>query len=279
MFVYQSRFLRRGEVWFDNQPEPTAAVDWVLYRNRSTAMPGAKCRDFYNRLIDLTRYPEELLADMEPKTVAKIKTAEQEKLTCVWSAISEPHQLDDLESLWNSSIEAKKRWGMLDRLWLAGIINRSALELAAARDHSGALLVYTAFFRDKQRVQQLMNVAAGRSPLTPDARAKTNRASCFLLWNTLLRLKEQGIRYFDFGGWYPGTDDIQLLGANSYKKGFGGRVVREFECRQVLTLKGWLLLSTARFLSRARQFHPRGFTLGRRRTHDAIASQPLSPPV
>jgi len=98
-----------------------------------------------------------------------------------------------------------------------------------------------------------MSVSPPRTALMPDARAKTNRASCFLLWKTMLRLKEQGVRYFDFGGWYPGTEDIQLLGANAFKKGLGGQVVREFECEEVKTLKGWALLTTARLIDRARE--------------------------
>ena len=69
----------------------------------------------------------------------------------------------------------------------------------------------------------------------------------------MLRLKEQGVRYFDFGGWYPGTDDIQLLGANAFKKSLGGQIVREFECEQIVTLKGWLLLTAARLIDRAKQ--------------------------
>jgi lipid II:glycine glycyltransferase (peptidoglycan interpeptide bridge formation enzyme) len=68
----------------------------------------------------------------------------------------------------------------------------------------------------------------------------------------MLRLKQQGVRYFDFGGWYPGKEDIQLLGANAFKKGFGGQVVREYECEQVLTLKGKVVLTGARLLARLR---------------------------
>jgi lipid II:glycine glycyltransferase (peptidoglycan interpeptide bridge formation enzyme) len=98
-----------------------------------------------------------------------------------------------------------------------------------------------------------MNVSPPRTALAPAIRAKTNRASCFLLWNTMLRLKEQGIRYFDFGGWYPGTEDIQLLGANAFKKSLGGRIVHEFECEQIVTLKGWVMLTAARLIARAKE--------------------------
>ncbi|PWU19384.1 MAG: hypothetical protein C5B50_06700 [Verrucomicrobia bacterium] len=254
MFVYQSRFLRRGEVWFDGQSNG-AAVDWILYRNQSFPVPGTTWRYFYNRLIDLSKSAEALLSEMEPKTVAKIKTAaEEDKACCDWSELTPGKVLNELEGMWNQSIEAKRRWGMLNRNWLGEMISAHKIELAAAREPSGAPLVYAGLFRDTQRVQQLMTVSPPRAVLDPAIRAKTNRASCFLLWNTMLRLKQQGIRVFDFGGWYPGTDDVQLLGANAFKKSFGGYVVREYECEQIVTLKGWVVLTGARLLARAKQF-------------------------
>ena len=73
----------------------------------------------------------------------------------------------------------------------------------------------------------------------------------------MLRFKDQGVRYFDFGGWYPGTEDIQLLGANAFKKSLGGQVVREFECEQIITLKGWAMLTAARLIARAKEFRPK----------------------
>jgi hypothetical protein len=253
MFTYQCRFLRRGEVWFDNQPNGKP-VDWIFYRNRSSPVPGARSRAFYNRLIDLSKTPEALLADMDPKTVVKIqKAADEDKLACEWRVITDPGELDDIELMWNQSIESKRRWGKLDRYWLGEMIAGRAFELASAREPSGALVVFTGLFREKHRVQLLMNVSPPRTALAPAVRAKTNRASCFLLWKTMLRLKEQGVRLFDFGGWYPGTEDIQLLGANAFKKSLGGQTIREYECEQAITLKGWVLLTVARLIDRAKQ--------------------------
>jgi hypothetical protein len=253
MFTYQSRFLRRGEVWFDNQPNGKR-VDWILYRNRSKPVPRARSRNFYNRLIDLSKTPEQLLADMDPKTVVKLqKAADEDKLTYEWHLVTGASQLDEVELMWNQSIESKRRWGKLERYWLGQMISGGAFELTSAREPSGALVVFAGNFRDQHRAQQLLSVSPPRTALDPAGRAKTNRASCFLIWNTLLRLKEQGAQFFDFGGWYPGTEDIQLLGANSFKKSLGGKTIREFECEQIVTLKGWVLLTAARLLERARQ--------------------------
>jgi len=226
-------------------------------------------RPFYNRLIDLSKSAEKLLSEMEPKTVAKIKAAgEEDKLSCEWSTVTNARQLDELEGMWNQSIEARRRWGKLNRNWLGEMIRAGALELTAAREPSGALVVFGGLFRDKYRVQQLMSVSPPRTALVPAARAKTNRAGCFL-WNTLLRLKEQGVRRFDFGGWYPGTEDIQLLGANAFKKSLGGEVTGEFECEQIVSLKGWVVLTAARLIAEAKKLQLKNVRIWESRPDEA----------
>lgn len=272
MFVYKSRFLRRGEVWFDNPPG-RAAVDWILYRNRSQPVPSARSRHFYNRLINLSKSVEELFGELEPRTAAKLREAEEkDHIQCEWAMVTDEKQLDDLERMWNQSLEARRRWGMLDRSWLREMISAGAFELESAREPSGALLAYGGLFRDPHRVQQLMMVSPPRATLEPATRARTNRACSFLIWSTMLRLKQQGVRCFDFGGWYPGTEDIQLLGFNAFKKSFGGEVVREFECEQMLTLKSRVLFSGARLAARIKEFRPWKRSVEEGRPHEATAS-------
>ena len=83
----------------------------------------------------------------------------------------------------------------------------------------------------------------------------------------MLRMKKRGIRYFDFGGWYPGKTDIQLLGINSFKESFGGEVVSDYECKRILTLKGWLVLTTAKLFKKTDNARPCGEPDPTTRTH------------
>src|SRR5512140_892986 len=82
MFVYKSRFLTRGEVWFDESPD-SAPVDWIYHRQRSSPLPNHLSKCFYTLVIDLRKSPAELLAEMEGRTAGRIKEAqEKEKLWC-----------------------------------------------------------------------------------------------------------------------------------------------------------------------------------------------------
>ena len=101
--------------------------------------------------------------------------------------------------------------------------------------------------------QNLIIVSRYRSIPNTALRNRINRANCLGHWNSLLASKERGLRYFDFGGWYPGSTDLRLLGMNAFKKGFGGQVVREYECEQILTMRGWVILTAVRMWNKIRQ--------------------------
>ena len=90
-----------------------------------------------------------------------------------------------------------------------------------------------------------------------------NAAGRYLVWSDIIRYQEQGLRYFDFGGWYRGTTDQALLKINEFKRGFGGQVMREYRCEKILTLKGWLVLHVAKLLKLAKLFpsRPKGSTV------------------
>ena len=49
MLIYRSRFLTRGEVWFDDEPDG-ASVDWIHYRQRSSPAAKGRWKYFYTLL-------------------------------------------------------------------------------------------------------------------------------------------------------------------------------------------------------------------------------------
>ena len=251
VLVYKSLFLTRGEVWFDDEPDG-AAVDWIHYRQRSRPPAGSRWRYFYTRLIDLAKSPDELLSEMDERTVRKIRAAEEEDKTR-WRRCDprEPRLMDQVEEVWNR-YAAARRSARLDREWLNRIIAAGALDLCVASDPRGNMLAYHLAYVAPTRVQQLISVSQYSSSPNAAMRNTINRANCLGHWNNMLAFKDRGVRYFDFGGWYPGKTDIQLLGMNAFKKGFGGQVVREHDCEQILTLKGWIVLTTARILNQVK---------------------------
>jgi len=251
MLIYKSRFLTRGEVWFDDERDGTP-VDWIYYRQRSLPVAQSSWKYFDTLLIDLAKSPAELRSEMDERTLQKIEEAEaKDQVRWECCEARESKRMDDIENLWNQFAAATKS-PRLDRDWLDKTIEAGALVLSAVKDAEGNVLTYHLSYAGKRRAQDLIVVSRYNSVPNSALRKRINRANCFGHWKNMLTFKERGLRYFDFGGWYTGTTDMRLLGMNAFKKGFGGQVVREYHCEQILTLKGWLVLNAARVLKHAK---------------------------
>ena len=251
MLIYRSRFLTRGEVWFDDEPDGTP-VDWIYYRQRSRPVAKGSWKYYHTLLIDLAKSPAELRSEMDERTLQKVEEAEaKDQVRWEHCEARESKRMDDIENLWNQFAAATKS-PRLDRDWLDKTIEAGALELSAVKDAEGNVLTYHLSYAGKTRAQDLIVVSRYSSVPNSALRKRINRANCFGHWKNLAAFKERGLRYYDFGGWYPGTTDMRLLGMNAFKKGFGGQVVRRYDCEQTLTLKGWLVLNAARVLKRVK---------------------------
>jgi hypothetical protein len=252
MITYKSRFLTRAEVWFDHEPPDAAKrADWVLYHLRSSPVPGAQSRSFYTLLIDLTQTQQQLRAQLNEDTAYKIRRArDRDKIICECYDSRDPSVLDRFEQMYDT-FAALKDLPSLNRARLESLAAAGALDISAAKDPRGNILVYHANYRDNCRATQLELPSLYRSLPDSAARNFSGRANRYLTWSDILRFKEQGLKCFDFGGWHLGSDP-DMLSINDFKRGFGGKVVREYQCEQVLTLKGRIVLWAAKRLEQAK---------------------------
>ena len=252
MYICKSRFLTRGEVWYDDEPGDTRSVDWILYQQRSRPVPGARWRYFHNYFVDLTQRTEQLTEQLNKDTAYKIRRArDRDRIICECCDPRDPAVLDRFEEMYNP-FAATKGLSRLDRAQTDSMAAAGALDLSVARDSNGNPLVYHANYRDHRRATQMRSPSLYWKLPGSAARNLIGRANRYLIWHDMLRYKEQGLACFDFGGWYGGTADQALLKINEFKKGFGGQVMREYVCEQILTLKGWVVLNSARLLKRVR---------------------------
>ena len=265
MYIYKSRYLTRAEVWYDGQPGDTRSVDWIFYQQRSSPLPGASWKSFHTYVIDLTQSVEQLRKRMNEDTAYKVRRSrDRDKIICQECDARDPAILNQFEEMYNQ-FAALKGLSPLDRARMNAMAAAGTLDLSVARDPQGNALVYHANYREHERATELHLPSLYRKAADSATRNLIGRANRYLTWSDMLRFKEQGLKSFDFGGWYVGTTDSALLRINDFKRGFGGQVVREYECEQILSLKGWVVLRVAKLLKRIKLF--------------PSASNPASPPV
>jgi hypothetical protein len=265
MYNCKSRFLSRAEVWYDDEPGDTGSVDWILFYQRSSPFPGSRWKYFHNYVVDLTQSVEQLTEQLHKDTAYKIRRArDRDQIVCESRDPRDPAVLDRFEEMYNP-FAAARGLSRLDRARIENMAVAGVLDLSVARDAQGNALVWHANHRDHRRASQAFSASHYRELDSSAARNLIGRANRYLMWSDMLRYKQEGLHCFDFAGWYPGTTDQALLKINEFKKGFGGQVVREYQCEQILTLKGWVVLTTARLLKRAKLLRSR-------------ASVPVAPP-
>lgn len=254
MITYKSRFLRRAEAWFDDEPADTAGrIDWILYHLRPRPIPGAQSRSFYTLLIDLSQTQEQLRAQLNDDTAYKIRRArDRDKIVCECFDSRNRAELDRFEQLY-AAFAAMKKLPALNRARLESLAAAGVLDLSAAKDPQGNVLLYHANYCDGHRATQLELPSLYRALPQSAARNFSGRANRYLTWSNILRYKAQGLKFFDFGGWHLGADQ-EMLSINDFKRGFGGQVVREYRCEQILTLRGHIILYAARLLEQAKSF-------------------------
>jgi hypothetical protein len=254
MYLCKSRYLTRGEVWFDNEPGDTHSVDWILYQQRSRVVPGARWRYYYTYVVDLAQAAEQLRARLNDDTAYKVRRArDRDKIMCECCDATDPVVLDRFEEMYDQ-FATTKGLAPLDRGRIDSMAAAGVLDLSVAKDPQGNALVYHANYRDDSRARELYLPSLYRQLSDSAARNLIGRANRYLIWSNMLRYKNEGLKCYDFGGWYPGTTDQARLKINEFKRGFGGEVLREYECEQILTLKGWVVLRAAKALKQAKLF-------------------------
>ena len=252
MHIYKSRFLVRGEVWYDHEPDQTP-VDWILYRQRSRPVPRARCKNFYTIVLDLRESSEALLGAMSKSALYKIRRAgARDRVQCECQGRAGLEELDSFAQTY-AVFAAIKGLEPLDRPLLTQLAKDGRLEVSVVKDALGKALVHHVYYRDDRRSCMMHSVSLHEMLADSGARNAMGRANRFLFWQDILRHKAQGLETFDFGGWYPGQADQALLDINRFKEEFGGRIALEYNCQQMRSLKARIVLGAAAILTRGQR--------------------------
>jgi hypothetical protein len=247
MIVRQTRFYRLAELFFDEEPA-SPDVDIIEHLQRSRPVPGVRCSDFYTIHIDLTRDADALFADLSKTCRYKVRRAERDELKeDAWMpARDEP--VDEFIEFFDRFASGKQlEPAPADRLHALG--KAGVLDLSAVTRHD-EVLVWHAYLRAGNRARLLHSASLFREQCDTATRNMIGRANRYLHWRDILRYRDAGIPLFDFGGWYEGQDDEDLLRINAFKEEFGGRVVREFHCAVPVSVRGRIVLLARRLRNR-----------------------------
>ncbi|MGC9195012.1 MAG: hypothetical protein ACP5IL_06110 [Syntrophobacteraceae bacterium] len=230
------------ELWFDediNFDLPHADIIVSYYRSKPLNPKGWLYS--HTILINLAISSKMLLEHMDTMTVRQIRRAEtNDGIECAYYRNPTPEKMKEFVAFYNDFATA---YGLSTTAFqrLALFKSSGLLGLSEAKS-KGKSLVWHAYLTHRQQGRALALLSAsGRH----GCRDKTtcnliSRANRLLHFQDMVSLKEQGYRFYDFGGWYSGGEDRKLLQINSFKERFGGRIVYGYDSEEPLSLRGRL---------------------------------------
>jgi len=238
-----------GEVWYEERP-PDDGVDIALYRQRSTPIAGGRCVPFSSLVSDLTVDGEAILAQFSKECRYEIRRADNKDGLEMDFLVEPMERLEEFCQFYES-FAREKALGPLGRPWLASACNAGRLVLSAAVQGSEILVWHAYLVAGKTaRLQHSTSHFRNRSSAQ---RALVGRANRWLHWRDMARFKEMGMERYDWGGLFEDESAPERAGINEFKRGFGGRHERTYDCTVPLTFRGriWLPVRDAwRELSR-----------------------------
>ncbi len=246
MIVSQGRLCRVANVYFEEEPGVVAA-DIVHYIQRASPVPDSHHTVFCTIVLNLGSEPDTLLGAMHKKTRNEIRHGMRKGLRHgAWR--------NDLEVLeracdFYDRFAALKGLPRADRRYLRLLAQAGHLDLSVVRDGDRDL-VWHAYYRTPERVLNLISASLFMAHADSAERALVGIANRYHTWMDMLMYQEAGVTIFDQGGWYDGTTDEEKLRINNFKERFGGTIVRNFDCRRALTVKGALMLKAHGLLDR-----------------------------
>lgn len=217
-------------IWFSHAVSPWRAL-WLTDYQRSTVtrrVPGFVQETFFTKLIDLTQSEESLLMSFSADTRRLIRRADKEGI-----AFRESSDIDEFVRFFNR-FSGQKRLNY----WLkADSLRKRVREyrITKAELHGDILFAHLYLCdRNTSRATILYGASILREEKRDISGAVLSSANRGLHFYDMCRLKQDGFRTYDLGGYAPDTTDDELRKINDFKDQFGGRLVHEANHRSIL---------------------------------------------
>ena len=233
-----------GELWYDEKPPSDPGVDIILYRQIAVPVADARQTPFLSLVTDLAVEEDAIMEKFGKDCRYKIRRAES-KDGLQMEFISEPESRLNEFGTFFDAFAKQKSLSPCDRQWLVAACKARQLVLSSA-SRNGEVLVWHAHVLSGKTAGLQYSGSCFRNR-DNDYRALVGRANRWLHWKDMLQLKEVGIERYDWGGLFEDESTAEGAGINNFKRDFGGRQERTYQCSVPVTVTGrvWLPLRDA----------------------------------
>lgn len=233
-----------GELWYEEEPPGDPRVDIVLARQRKAPITPARSTPFLSLVTDLSADVDAIARGFDKDCRYEIRRAEAKDGLRMELVMEPESRLDEFRAFYDA-FARQKSLQPSDPRWLAAACEARQLALTSA-SCNGETLVWHAYVMcgDTARLQYSASCFRTRES---GYRALVGRANRWLHWQDMLRFRQMGVARYDWGGLFEDESVPERAGINRFKKAFGGRQERSYDCTIAVNLRGhmWLPLRDA----------------------------------
>lgn len=183
-------------------------------------------KDFYTLLIDLSQFVEEIRKEVYHRALSEINSyvSNQE---FEHKVLYDPTDKDlkNFIRLFNT-FASEKKIRPAETFRLKAYKQHGILAVSYIRQNEKFLFIN--FYRiTKERAANIYSFGV-KDPAQEFNSSQLGRAHRSLHWLDMLEFKKAGAHYYDFCGWYDGTENADLLNVNKFKEQFTKNKVKEY---------------------------------------------------
>jgi Acetyltransferase (GNAT) domain len=236
IIAYRWRGMRVAELWHTEQ-SALNGVDVVRRRAQSAPAPNSRCMPFLTIRNDLTVDAADVYARFHKSVRYKIRRCEAR------DGLDVAHWDDPTAEVvaefvrFCHAFSRQKRLPPLNEAHLRAYLEADRLHISrVSRDDTA--LVWHAYVVGSSWVSLLTSASHYRLAADPEFRNLIGRGNRLLHWSDMQHFQRAGTNLYDWGGFYRGQTDADLLRINDFKRGFGGEIVTTYDCLDALTRRG-----------------------------------------
>jgi lipid II:glycine glycyltransferase (peptidoglycan interpeptide bridge formation enzyme) len=234
MIVTTVHGVRIADLYFGERKEDVCA-DVIRYNCWPVIVPSTISSECSTMLLDLKMDKEALWKGLDKNVRNEINRATRDGCYVERSSMPTAGMIDGFADVFDSFARLK-RLHPISRRRLHALAENRALSLSVAK-FGTYCLVWHAYLGVARRIRLLHSVSLYRQSNDTAERQSIGRANRLLHWQDLSTFRSEAWETLDMGGWHVG-DSRELKSVNAFKKGFGGRTVKEFNCVAPQTFKG-----------------------------------------
>lgn len=228
-----------GDVWFDEEPPLNSGVDIVRYCRRHAPIADARCAPFLSIVTDLCVAADAIAGQFGKDCRYKIRRADKGDGLLAEFIMQPKDRLGEFRAFFDA-FARQKAHEPCDQQWLRAACEAGQLVLTTVSRQSESL-VWHAYVVAGKTVSLHYSCSCFRNREN-DYRALVGRANRWLHWQDMLRFKQLGKVRYDWGGLFEDESAPDRAGINEFKRNFGGRNERTYDCEIPVTLKGRIYL-------------------------------------